>query len=1145
MNRTYKKPLAMLLALLILLSVAPANLLPIASAAGDKISWTFSANTLVVTGSGELSEEYTSTEEWQNMKGTCINLRIEGNITAIGDKAFMGFALLKNIEISSEITKIGTNAFTNCIRLSKITLPNTLTEIGSYAFSNCKVLGTIALPDSVTAIGEYAFADCVALKEITVPQNVTEIKEYTFSNCKALGIVTLPDSVKAIGEYAFVDCVAIKEINIPQNIAEIGAWAFKNCNCFDGKALVLPDTLQKLGRGCFYGANIVSLTTPFVGVGELSEGEATYNTSYTLGYMFGDTEFDGAYMCWDDYDRDYYYVPESLKEVVLTRDVYPRNFAQAEKVERIVIKDTVETTEIPSHFVFQCTYLQELVIENPDPITYIGMEAFRSCDSLETFDFPENITEIAYFAFGNCTFSSIELPQKLKVIGEYAFQNNPNLTSIVIPDSVVIIHDYAFAYCENLETVILPDPAPAMGEFTFSETKYGGFDEMLNPDFSITEDGTLKAYWGDDENVVVPEGVKLIGTAFAGNETIKSITLPSTLVEIEHRAFDGCKSITELVIPDSVRTINEGAFAGLCNLKKLTVPFVGKTRDVKSDTEEALIGYWFSTRDDHDCIYNCYSYLTEIKQTYKNETYFRRSYKPRYFTELTVTDSVLRSNALQNYGLTVLNLGANVTEIEEYAANAIGLEQINFDENIQITEIPDYAFCNNKITSITIPKSVKKIGKAFICDYYPDNKLAEINLNEGIEIIDGSFAGSKITSIEFPSTLKRILEYSFRNCTKLEYIEFPENMYEIGDWAFEICFNLKEVVFSDTIIKIGACAFLDCPITKVVMPENMTYVVDNSFFDSEELEIVIIGSNTEKIGEQAFANCPSLEMVVIPDNVTSISDTAFSDTGENLVIYCNEGSYAQKYAIQNNIKYTTLVLDAIPNQPYTGMAIEPTIGAKANNKSLVLNTDYTLSYSNNIVVGVANVLARGLGDFKNLVATGKFNIVQREIADVQVNFSGDAEYSPNGIEPDITLRLNSKRLRQGEDYEILGLDKIKGTGYYNITLKGMGNFGGTHNLTVEVLPRSIRKTSFATSGDEYLLTDSQYTLVKGVDYKIITRTNDDGAEEKYVVGIGNYNGEILASSPNLPSTKFPGNNALLVIFEFLRSFFSMIFGIFK
>lgn len=76
------------------------------------------------------------------------------------------------------------------------------------------------------------------------------------------------------------------------------------------------------------------------------------------------------------------------------------------------------------------------------------------------------------------------------------------------------------------------------------------------------EKGEVKGYYGKNPSVIVPDGVTKIGvSAFAGNTTIKSISLPSTLVEIAEKAFEDSK-IIEIEIPESVNSI--GAFAFSC-----------------------------------------------------------------------------------------------------------------------------------------------------------------------------------------------------------------------------------------------------------------------------------------------------------------------------------------------------------------------------------------------------------------------------------------------------------------------------------------------------------------------------------------------------------------------------------------------------
>ncbi len=1095
MKNIFKKSLSIFLTLLMLVSIAPTSVITYVCAA-DAIEWTFDGENLVVSGSGELSSTYTSTEEWKNMQDKCVNVLVEGDVTIIGKKAFKEFTALKRLEVTSPLK----------------------------------------------TVDEYAFYGCTALEEIT-----------------------LPDTLLTIEQYAFAECSAVKDFQFPSNLREISAWAFKNFTCFDGKPLILPDSLKKVSFGSFHGADITSLTAPFVGYGLFGNMEDSEGSN-NIGTMFGDIQLPNTYFCrYNGYNNsEYYYIPNSLKEVTITKNVDDYNFQNAKMIEKITVKETVEEWWIPTGFVMNAQGLKELIIENSDKITKIFGSAFEGCSSLKNFTIPENVTEISSRAFAMCVFDNIELPDRVELIGSYAFLNCVNITEIVLPDSVSKIEDYAFKGCVNLKDVKLPSTYYWMGTGVFDGTQYTGTGD----DFIITDDGALVQYMGDDTEVIVPEGVTRIGTAFSGRKDITKIVLPDgllyisknafkgcsglteiiipdTVLEIEYRAFDGCSNINELVIPDSVVKIHNEAFAGLCKLEKMTVPFIGESRDVQGDTQEALIGYWFSNSyESHRCIYNCSSGgFKEVKQGYSDgwkDYYYRYAYKPRRFVELTVTDSVIRANSLNGFELKSLTLGENVKGLEKYAADKSGIEELHIDENIKITEIPDYAFGNSNLTSVTIPGSVKRIGKAFVCNNFTKNKLSQINLSEGLEIIDGSFAGAKITSIDLPDSLIEIGRESFYNCGVLESVVFPKNLTTIGWDAFWACFSLEEVVLSESITTIYGGAFCWCPIKKVVVPESLVSIVGNTFSDCDKLEIVVIGGKVEEIGTEAFKNCGSLDTVVIPDSVTAISDDAFKNANEDMVIYCNEGSYAQEYAIQNNIKYTTLVLDSIPNQTYTGKEIKPEVKAKANNRPLTLNTEYKLSYSNNINVGVANITAKGLGDFKHLVAKGKFNILACQLKNITVKYEDFTVYSPNGIKIDLALYMGNDLLTEGEDYEIIGLDKVTGVGTYNIAVKGTGNIIGTRNFTLDVLPRSITETRIS-SDDGVKVTCSGCTLVEGVDYKLEKRTTESGELETYVVGIGNYTDEKRISSTG---DSFE-TNLLYRIFAIFEKIFAAIRNIFS
>ena len=310
-------------------------------------------------------------------------------------------------------------------------------------------------------------------------------------------------------------------------------------------------------------------------------------------------------------------------------------------------------------------------------------------------------------------------------------------------------------------------------------------------------------------------------------------------------------------------------------------------------------------------------------------------------------------------------------------------------------------------------------------------------------------------------------------------------------------------------------------------------MADKIFYKCEYLETIIIGGSVKEIESKSFAECPSLQTVVIPDGVEEISDDAFENSTDNLTIYCNEESYAESYAKENNIQYTTLVLDSIENQIYTGEEIKPEVGASANGKRLSLDTEYTVDYKNNINAGSAKIIARGLGDFKALIAVGKFTILPKEMENIEI-ISQDAEFDPLATDFKVDVFLDEIQLIKNVDYELVTETKLCDVGENNIAVCGIGNYSGITNITVNVLPRDIAKATIKT-GKKVLVTDKGKELIKDIDY-IETRTKDEnGKEITEIKGIGNYDGAVICSENEKISISF-----FDVLIEFIQSLIKML-----
>ena len=97
------------------------------------------------------------------------------------------------------------------------------------------------------------------------------------------------------------------------------------------------------------------------------------------------------------------------------------------------------------------------------------------------------------------------------------------------------------------------------------------FLKELSTEFKI-ENGVLIDYHGRGGDVVVPEGVTSIGTAFYRNAKITSVVIPDSVTFLKERAFYKCYNLKKIVIPNSVQFIDERVFEFCGNLNHVRIP---------------------------------------------------------------------------------------------------------------------------------------------------------------------------------------------------------------------------------------------------------------------------------------------------------------------------------------------------------------------------------------------------------------------------------------------------------------------------------------------------------------------------------------------------------------------------------------------
>ena len=87
-------------------------------------------------------------------------------------------------------------------------------------------------------------------------------------------------------------------------------------------------------------------------------------------------------------------------------------------------------------------------------------------------------------------------------------------------------------------------------------------------------------------------------------------------------------------------------------------------------------------------------------------------------------------------------------------------------------------------------------------------------------------------------------------------------------------------------------------------------------------------------------------------------------------------------------KQDKLEVEDIAAKAYTGSAIEPTPVVTCDKKRLVKDTDYTITYKNNIEIGKASLTVKGKGNYAGYSKTVNFNIVPVKSAGMEMTSRG-------------------------------------------------------------------------------------------------------------------------------------------------------------
>ena len=1067
----------------------------------------------------------------QSMFANCTALR---NVTFedgseceyVMDNAFNSCSALISIELPSKVKAVGSQSFLKCLNLEKVIVPDDITafaigtnsewkkpkdrkewemtwedEQGKYlpfekydpqiaevgaAFSGCPVLSLapqskksklrpnqVIMPDLVTYIPRRTFQDDIGLTNVFMP-NVTDIGEYAFAGCKSLLEIDIPEAVKLIRDGVFKDCTSLHTVTYSYQTYQISSNAFSGC--------------ISLVRMTPHGVEPIDFTlyiSPYMGR-ICVKAFANCSAFKYLNFVRGD-------------DSEFAIMEEGA-------------FSGCSSLEGSTIDGTSS---------------EELRF--PKKVVVIESTVFEKCISLKTIRFTGNVTSIGDSAFSNCSnMTRITLNPTVKQVGVSAFAGCKMLQQLPMTEtgeSALIqledIKDQTFMGCESIKEVDLSDAknVEAIGVSAF--VGCAALEKVcLAPDGKLGRIGnsafancsSLK-YVAPDKNAEqnsLPDSVHTIGdSAFTGT-SLENITIvaPANTTYynvVGSSAFADCKKLKTIDLSKSNLTTLPKSFAS----KDIALTDIKLPPTLTAVQDGALDG----------CIV-----LEKINSDEKGVSQLPESLKSigsSAFKDNHCISKVIIPAATDNINTNAWSTAKVYTEGEIRSGTVDPLREFVVDENNENFLSLDGVLYNKK--------GIRKLLIYPVAKPEPDYEVPEFVR----QIAENSISNNIfLTSVKLTNNVSEIAKNSIKGCTGLRRVEFGgNNTVSIDSAAFtgfsgkpKIAFYAAKGSTAETYANqhSNIIEFIDndkAAVSLTIAQGSRIRVLKTS--GKFTLDAVLLDSNNDPTNDVLVWSSSNLDVVLVDNygNVTPKGD------GVAVVTVTSANGLSAQIEIIVGVTPITEDMITLPETSYVydGTAkLQPVI-VTIDDTTLTENTDYTISYTNNVNAGTATVTVKGIGRFAGTIDL-PFTIAPASIENAQVSFAPDViYYTGEPVEPFSTVTIGEKVLAQGRDYEVTFSDNIK-VGTAKAVITGKGNYAGTINTTFDIAPIPISdmiidlsRSSFSYNGGVQkpavtIANNSHILLTEGKDYTVtIPESCEAGGYEVIITGIGGYCGEAKES----------------------------------
>ena len=260
-----------------------------------------------------------------------------------------------------------------------------------------------------------------------------------------------------------------------------------------------------------------------------------------------------------------------------------------------------------------------------------------------------------------------------------------------------------------------------------------------------------------------------------------------------------------------------------------------------------------------------------------------------------------------------------------------------------------YADYSDKISSVVVEAGIKNIGTNVFAGM---SALTKVTLPEGLDIIESNAFDykSSLEEITIPKSVTKICDNAFGGSTILTVdilgnnteVELSDPLWgqiakkviafedskTVQEWVYEAPYpwnpsqtqpTRTELEKKDSYIYNSDHTSVSKYIangSSITVPDGVTKIENETFANNDSITSVHLNEVTS-IGDKAFMNCKALTKVTIPSSVTTIASDAFQGC-DNVTIYCNSGSVAETFAIDND--FPVIIM-----KPYRNKELNPSL----------------------------------------------------------------------------------------------------------------------------------------------------------------------------------------------------------------------------